>query len=202
MKRVGLREWSVPRVKGAVARRIHRRQLISRLPRKLVGAEIGTWEGDFSAHALRRAAPTRLYLIDPWEYRDEARYESAFFGDRTPGGQAKMDAIHKGVCRRFRGPIAAGRVVVLRARSTVAAEQVTGLDWVYIDGDHTYEAVAADLHAFYDLLAPGGVLCGDDYRLDGWWEEGVTRAVDEFVASKGLALTVLGNQFLFTKPAQ
>ena len=201
MRRVGLRELSIQRVRGALARRIHRRQLISRLPRKAVGAEIGTWEGDFSAQLLQRAAPTRLYLIDPWEHRDEARYEKAFFGDRLPGGQAKMDAIHDGVCRRFREPIAAGRVVVLRARSTAAAEQVTGLDWVYIDGDHTYEAVTDDLHAFYDLVTPGGVVAGDDYRLDGWWDEGVTRAVDEFVASKGLNLTVLGNQFLFAKPA-
>jgi hypothetical protein len=44
------------------------------------------------------------------------------------------------------------------------------------------------------------VIAGDDYGLVGWWEDGVTRAVDEFVASKGLTLTVLGNQFLFTKP--
>jgi hypothetical protein len=183
-----------------MARRIHRWQLISRLPRRAVGAEIGTWKGDFSAQALRRAAPARLYLIDPWEYRDEALYQNAFFGDRTPGGQAKMDAIHDGVCRRFRRAIAAGRVVVLRARSTAAAEQLTGLDWVYIDGDHTYEAVKGDLHAFYDRVNPGGAIAGDDYRLVGWWEDGVTRAVDEFVASKGLTLTVLGNQFLFTKP--
>jgi hypothetical protein len=201
MRRVGLRDLSVPLVKGAVTRRIHRRQLMSRLPKRGIGAEIGTWKGDFSAQALRRAAPTRLYLIDPWEYRDEARYQNAFFGDRTPGGQAKMDAIHESVCHRFRRPIAAGRVVVLRGRSTVAAEQVTGLDWVYIDGDHTYEAVKNDLQTFYDRIKPGGgVIAGDDYGLVGWWEDGVTRAVDEFVASKGLTLTVLGNQFLFTKP--
>src|SRR5271165_1996039 len=114
MRRVGLRELSPRRVRGAVARRRHRSQLVSRLSRGGVGAEIGTWEGDFSAQLLKRLKPQRLYLIDPWEHRTEATYERAFFGDRTPGGQAKMDAIHQGVERRFSAPITAGQVVILR----------------------------------------------------------------------------------------
>jgi deazaflavin-dependent oxidoreductase (nitroreductase family) len=112
-----------------------------------------------------------------------------------------MDAIHDGVCRRFGGPIASGQVVVLRARSAEAADQVEPLDWVYIDGDHTYHAVKADLKRFYQLLKPGGVIAGDDYAMAGWWEDGVTRAVDEFVASHGITPTFLGHQFLFTRPA-
>jgi hypothetical protein len=145
-------------------------------------------------------APKRLYLIDPWEYRDEGAYEHAFFGDRTPGGQAKMDAIHDGVRERFADAIGAGQVVIVRARSADGAQQVEGLDWAYIDGDHTYEAVAADLRNFFAALKPGGLLAGDDYGMVGWWEDGVTRAVDEFTSANGLTLTVAGNQFLFKKP--
>src|SRR5271165_7488904 len=115
MKRVGLRELSPRRVQGAIERRRHRWQRVSQLPKGGgVGAEIGTWEGDFSAQLLKRLKPQRLYLIDPWEHRTEATYERAFFGDRTPGGQAKMDAIHQGVERRFSAPITAGQVVILR----------------------------------------------------------------------------------------
>ena len=200
MRRVGVRELSPERVKGAVSRRLHRRQLVSRLPRGGVGAEIGTWEGDFSAALLKRAKPKRLYLIDPWEHRSEATYEQAFFGDRVPGGQAKMDAIHDGVLRRFGAEIASGRVRVLRCRSTDPLEGLDTLDWVYIDGDHTFDAVKADLERFYELLVPGGVVAGDDYGMAGWWDDGVTRAVDGFVAERGITPTILGNQFLFTKP--
>jgi len=201
MKRVGLRELSPRRVQGAIERRRHRWQLVSQLPKGGgVGAEVGTWEGDFSAQLLKRLKPQRLYLIDPWEHRAEETYEHAFFGDRTPGGQAKMDAIHDGVCRRFDGAIASGQVIVLRSRSAEAAAQVDALDWVYIDGDHTYEAVKADLEGFYERLKPGGMVAGDDYGMVGWWEDGVTRAVDEFVASRGITPTILGNQFLFVRP--
>jgi hypothetical protein len=71
----------------------------------------------------------------------------------------------------------------------------------HIDGDHTYEAVKADLERFHEQLKPGGVISGDDYGMVGWWEDGVTRAVDAFVASRGITPTILGNQFLFVRPA-
>jgi Methyltransferase domain len=189
------------RVKAGIRRRKQRWDLVGSLPRHGVGAEVGTWKGDFSAQLLRRAEPRRLYLVDPWEYRDDPQYEHAMFGDRTPGGQQRMDAIHAGVCDRFGREIGAGRVVVARARSTDAAATLEPLDWVYIDGDHTYAGVRDDLEAFYPLIKPGGVFAGDDYGMVGWWEDGVKRAVDEFVAAHGCALTVTGNQFRFTKPS-
>ena len=144
-----------------------------------------------------------MYLIDPWEHRSEDAYRAAFFGDRTPGGQAKMDAIYQSVQDRFRGPIEDGRVVVVRARSTDAAEQIPeSLDWLYIDGDHTYDAVAADLATYFDRLRLGGVLAGDDYNMVGWWDDGVTRAVDAFAAARELQVEVIGNQFVIVKPLQ
>ena len=91
---------------------------------------------------------------------------------------------------------------VSRMRSPDAAAQLEDacLDWAYIDGDHTYEAVKADLHAYWRLLKTGGLLAGDDYGLAGWWEDGVTRAVDEFAdRDRCEGPTIIGSQFLFTK---
>ncbi len=189
------------RLRAGIKRRRQRWELVARLPKHGVGAEVGTWKGDFSAHLLRRARPRRLYLIDPWEYREDPRYAHAMFGDRTPGGQQKMDAIHDAVVRRFGSQIESGTVVVTRARSTEAARNLEQLDWVYIDGDHTYEGVRGDLEAYYALVKPGGLVAGDDYGMVGWWEDGVKRAVDEFVAAHGCELTVMGHQFVFAKPA-
>jgi len=189
------------RLRAGIRRRRQRRALVAMLPKHGVGAEVGTWKGDFSARLLRRTRPQRLYLIDPWEYRDDPAYAQAMFGDRTPGGQQKMDAIHDAVCRRFAREIADGRVIVTRARSTDATAGLEVLDWAYIDGDHTYPAVLADLDAYFPLVKPGGVLAGDDYGMVGWWEDGVRRAVDEFAATHDCALTVMGHQFAFTKPA-
>lgn len=70
----------------------------------------------------------------------------------------------------------AGRsnVMTVVAPSIVAAESGLTADLVYLDADHSYEAVAADIAAW----APRArvVLCGDDYTRN--WP-GVRRAVDE-----------------------
>jgi predicted O-methyltransferase YrrM len=51
------------------------------------------------------------------------------------------------------------------------------LDFVFIDGDHSYEGVKRDLAAWLPKVKPGGWLMGHDYgnKPDG----GVKRAVDE-----------------------
>lgn len=59
-------------------------------------------------------------------------------------------------------------------------------DLIFIDGDHDYNAVRADVAAALPLLAPGGVLAFHDYRThpgehDGSWDEGVTLAVNELI---------------------
>lgn len=50
------------------------------------------------------------------------------------------------------------------------------LDFIFIDANHDYEAVRADIAAWLPKLRPGGHLGGHDYSED--WP-GVVRAVDE-----------------------
>jgi hypothetical protein len=180
---------------------MQRRRLLTLLPKGGVCAEIGTWRGDFAARILSSRRPLHLYLIDPWEYRAEDKYDQAWFGRGAQAGQEEMEAIYKGVLDRFRSKIEHGQVLVQRLRSVDAAASFPDdtMDWVYIDGDHTYEAVKGDLEAYYRTVKPGGLLAGDDYGTAGWWEDGVTRAVDEF-AGRCAGLTVIGSQFLLKKP--
>jgi predicted O-methyltransferase YrrM len=89
---------------------------------------------------------------------------------------------------------------VIRARCADAADQPEPLDWAYVYGDHTYEAVNSDLENFCSLLKPGGVLAGDDYAMAGWREDGATRAAEQSVAAHDLEATILGNQLVLTKP--
>src|SRR5439155_14214253 len=70
-----------------------RRALLQRLPRRSVCAEIGVYQGDFSAQILGHVRPRRLHLIDPWRYEADARYENAWYGGRVGTSQAKMDAV-------------------------------------------------------------------------------------------------------------
>jgi hypothetical protein len=43
-----------------------RDEVVARLPKEGIGAEVGVWKGDFAANLLQRTKPRRLYLIDPW----------------------------------------------------------------------------------------------------------------------------------------
>jgi Methyltransferase domain len=176
----------------AASLRAARRAALRKLPRDAVCAEVGVWKGDGAAAILRHARPQKLYLLDPWEHQPQ--YDRALFGGRA-GTQAAMDAVHARVLDRFRREIDAGAVEVLRARSQDAESALAGarLDWAWIDGDHTYEAVKADLERFSRIVKPGGCLAGDDYVL-GWWGNGVIRAVDEFVAEGRGTLERIGRQ--------
>jgi len=180
------------------ARRAERNDLLARLPRDAVCAEVGTWRGDHAQVILRTTRPKLLYLIDPWEHREEGAYEGALYGGLA-AGQSAMDATYTSVLARFAERIEARQVLVKRQRSDEAARAFGDdeLDWVYIDGDHRYEGVKADLENFARVVKPGGFIAGDDYGRQGWWGDGVTMAVDEFAAHERCkSLVVMGSQFL------
>ncbi len=185
------------------APRGRRVRLLTRLPRGGVGAEVGVWKGDFSERILEVVRPVRLHLIDPWQAVWGERYESARYGGGLAEGQAEMDAIYAGVLERFERERRAGLVEVHRLPSVDAAAgfQDGELDFVYVDGNHRYEFVKADLETYAPKVRPGGFLAGDDYGVAGWWEDGVTRAVDEFVRSGAATLVSLEDaQFLLRLP--
>jgi len=65
-------------------------------------------------------------------------------------------------------------------------------EFIFIDGDHSYEAVHADIEKALPMLAPGGLIAFHDYRThpnefegDRAFDEGVTRAVNELISNGG-----------------
>ena len=75
-------------------------------------------------------------------------------------------------------------VQFLECESTAATGQVSGqLDSVYIDADHCYPAVRADIAAWLPKVRPGGIIAGHDF----WPEKfpGVCRAVHEAFGPTG-----------------
>jgi hypothetical protein len=121
----------------------------------------------------------------------------AIYGGREAKSQADMDTLYEQVARRFADEELRGRVVIHRRPSANAATDIadSSLDWAYIDGDHTYEAVRTDVEVYAAKVRPGGILCGDDYGSIGWWEGGVRRAVDEFISRGNPEVLMLGSHF-------
>lgn len=182
-------------------KRMVREYLLQTMPEDSVCAEIGVHEGDFSREILDLAAPYRLHLIDPWEHMEE--YESALFGGQAPDGQVSLDERYGKVMERLAGEIDSGQIKVHRGYSSSVAGEFgdSYFDWVYIDGNHLYEFVKQDLELYYPKVKSGGYIAGDDYGGKGWWDNGVQKAVDEFVGNRPeLRLTVIHKQFVIRLP--
>lgn len=170
-----------------------RSRLLALVPTGARCAEVGVWKGDFSQRILHAVHPVELHLIDPWHAVQAEGYEDAWYGGRLEQGQLEMDAVHEGVLDRFAAARAQGIVHVHRLSSAEAAPRFADghFDFVYIDGNHYEEYVRRDLAAWAPKLREGGIIGGDDYGLEGWWHNGVTRAVDEFVRSGGADLVMI-----------
>ncbi|HEX3431050.1 MAG TPA: class I SAM-dependent methyltransferase [Rhizomicrobium sp.] len=176
-------------------------EILNRLPRAAVCAEIGVWKGDFSNELLLSTAPNRLHLIDPWRFRPEL--PKRWYGGRLAKSQVDMDGIYMSVVGRFKN---IPEVVIHRMASADAARLFDDefFDWVYVDGDHSRSAVMADLRTWWPKIKFGGQLVGDDYR---WKDENgfrsVQHAVVEFVQGMKTEVELVGGtQFIIKKTAE
>lgn len=86
--------------------------------------------------------------------------------------------------------VAAGitNVRLMPTRTIEAARTWTEpIDYLYIDADHHYEAVLADLEAWVPHVRQGGVIAGDDYGNRSF--PGVKQAWDDFERAHGFTFT-------------
>jgi hypothetical protein len=72
------------------------------------------------------------------------------------------------------------------------------LDFVFVDGDHGYDAVLRDLRAWFPRVRAGGTLAGHDYINNDF--PGVRRAADEYFFDLQLPMKENGTSFVVHKP--
>lgn len=175
--------------------------LLKIVPKYSVCAEIGVWEGAFSAKILRLTNPKKLHLIDPWHHEEGDTYATAKYGGKI-GSQKNIDEIYGGVLNRFEPEIKSGIISIHRKTSEDACYDFPDnyFDWIYIDGNHLYEFAKKDLENYYRKVKEGGFITGDDYITGGWWKGGVKKAVDEFIATGLVKKVKIANcQFILQK---
>lgn len=145
------------------------------------GVEVGVAGGDLSRAIRETWSCGRLHLVDRWAHVPG-------YLDRMNADDTAQERLYVQVRKRFASDPA---VTIHRASSLAAAARFAdaSLDWVYLDADHSYESVSADLRAWWPKVRVGGMLAGHDFVPDGDRPEGrfgVTRAVFEFLPTVGL----------------
>jgi hypothetical protein len=138
------------------------------------GVEVGVAFGGMSLSLLQSFPGLSLLGVDPYVPYDE--------NDAMSLGERQMDEICCWTTHRLTAAHP-GRWRLDRRPSLEAAASVPDgwLDIVFLDGDHRYEAITADIRAWLPKVKKGGVLCGHDFT-PGW--PGVIQAVQE--AASGL----------------
>ncbi len=127
--------------------------------KNLIGAEIGVNDGITSQNLLHYLDIKNLYLIDPW---------IPYGLDNPSAGttcitDAEAQAHYQTTLQRCQ--FAGEKVIICRAFSQQAAETIPDkeLDFVFIDGDHSYEEVKKDLNLWWPKVKIGGIFSGHDF---------------------------------------
>ena len=158
-----------------------REDILHRMKKNAVVAEIGVASGDFSEKILSLTQPQKLVLIDIWGSK---RYHGGLF---------------EKVKNRFDAQIRNGQVEIIRELSFegIAACADDMFDWVYLDTDHTYDTTARELELLRPKMKKGGVIAGHDYIMGNWnagHRYGVIEAVRAFCVKYNWEMIYLSHE--------
>jgi predicted O-methyltransferase YrrM len=126
------------------------------------GAEIGVRRGRFSMKLCQCNPDLELYCIDPWAPYAGRKYT-----------KQRQDAIYNQAIKN----LTPYNCKIIRKASMEAIKQFDddSLDFVFIDGDHTFDHVCPDIIYWSNKVRSGGMVAVHDYYDFGW--AGVVEAV-------------------------
>lgn len=139
------------------------------------GIEIGTYEGEYASEILKTWT-SDLYLIDIWRNVNNTEYSDSC------NRKDYINVMHK-CCQNISGH--EERCHMIRSSSENAAKLFNNesFDFIYLDANHKYEFIKADMKLWFPKLRKGGVFAGHDYLKINWFadknfaEDGVNKHI-------------------------
>lgn len=147
--------------------------LLHQLPKGCVTCEAGVAFGEFSRRIIDIVQPSAHYLIDSWTHA--GRYDDAAF---------------LVVLKEFKKELRSGQARLLRTDSVSGLLELpdVGIDFLYIDTDHSYQTTKKELVAAQAKVSLNGLIAGHDYthglfnpERQVYIKYGVVEAVNEFM---------------------
>lgn len=142
--------------------------------KNLVGVEVGSESGNNAKIMFEELDISHLYLIDVYDtYQGMSGHgvlDSKDVGSACYAGAVK-------ILKEY-----SDKIIWIIDFSEYAIEKIKEkVDFVYIDGNHRYSYVKKDIELYFEIVKPGGVFGGHDYKPD---EKGVIQAVTERFGNK------------------
>jgi len=131
--------------------------------------EIGVARGSTSKFTIEKLSDmvSSYTGVDPYESNYDRKDGFSYYN------QDLMDNLYKFVIEKVNDP----RFNLIRKKSNLAHLDFedNSIDAIYIDGNHSYEAVIEDIKNWSPKVKQGGLIIGDDYLTF----EGVRKAVND-----------------------
>lgn len=127
-----------------------------------IGVELGSFKGEFAKTILNNWNG-KLLMVDVWRELPNQEYDD--MSNQREHIEAYSEAMSN--IKGFED-----RAFMLRMRGEQACSFIYDkfLDFIYIDANHTYEAVKEDLKLWYPKIKSGGLIMGHDYLPDNFYE--------------------------------
>lgn len=153
------------------------------------GAEIGVRAGHFSETLCTHVKSLeKLYSIDPWDLVFEDPISKEYLDKRG------ADIFNK-FYRRALGRLKKYPTCELIKKTSLEAVrdfEYNSLDFVYIDGSHTFDYVMTDIIEWAKRVKKGGIISGDDYKSHRLGD--VITPVNTYVQAHGIeTLNIMAN---------
>lgn len=151
------------------------------------GIEIGVAFGSNSFNLLNSFDNLNLYSVDPYiKYSNEDKMSDLVENE-------KGDQFYDFVSNRLKNKFGERSVFIRGTSDEILKLNDDFFDFIYIDGDHTYEGAKKDLDNTFSKIKKGSILSGDDYGIFEDINFGVKKAVDEFCYNNDLNLNLDGS---------